>query len=59
MKYVVNESCIGCGLCVQISPENFTLDEGAGTAKLLREETKDGSAKEAGSTCPVGCIRVE
>ena len=52
-------ACIGCGLCVQISPENFALDEGKGTAKVVKAETEDESAREAESSCPVGCIRVE
>lgn len=60
MKVSLDRSaCIGCGVCTQISPECFTLDENAGTAKLLREETDDPSVKEAEDSCPVSCIRVE
>lgn len=60
MKVFLDRSaCIGCGVCTQISPECFVLDEGAGTAKVLREETDDLSVKEAESSCPVSCIRVE
>ncbi len=60
MKVSLDRSaCIGCGVCTQISPECFVLDENAGTAKVLREETDDPSVKEAESSCPVSCIRVE
>ena len=60
MKISLDETlCIGCGLCVQISPENFSLDESQGRARTLREETKDESVREAESSCPVHCIRVE
>lgn len=60
MKIFLDRSaCIGCGVCTQISPECFVLDEGSGTAKVLKEETEDPSVREAETGCPVGCIRVE
>ena len=60
MKVSLDQSvCIGCGLCAQISPEYFSLNEGAGTAQLQRTETEDESVREAQTSCPVGCIHLE
>ena len=60
MKVSLDRSaCIGCGVCTQISPECFVLDDKAGTAKVLGEETDDPFVNEAENSCPVSCIRVE
>ena len=46
MKVSLDRSaCIGCGVCTQISPECFVLDENAETAKVLREETEVADRK--------------
>ena len=58
MKYRVNESCIGCGLCEGICPEVFsTTDEGI--AKAIEIEVpadSEAAAEEAKDSCPVGAI---
>lgn len=58
MKYRVNESCIGCGLCVNTCPEVFSMDD-SGLAKAISSavpaEALD-SAAEAMDGCPVGAI---
>ena len=60
MKVFLDQSvCIGCGVCAQISPENFSVDENLGTAKVQQAETEDDSVREAEASCPVSCIRVE
>ena len=53
------DACIGCGVCNQICPDVFGMDEGAGIAKVLREETEEPCVKDAENSCPVGCIHVE
>lgn len=60
MKVSLDQTlCIGCGLCVQVSPANFALEKEAGPAKVIQEETDDETVKEAEASCPVGCIRVQ
>ena len=57
MKYKVNDSCIGCGLCESTCPEVFNIQgdvaaaiegEVPGSAMASAAEAKDG--------CPVGAI---
>ena len=58
MKYYVNESCIGCGLCASTCPEVFSMND-AGTAVAIEGEVDDAnreSAAEACSGCPVAAI---
>lgn len=55
---VNRDECIGCGVCAQICPEVFELDEEAGKAKVIRQEGSE-CAQEAADSCPVGCITVE
>ena len=61
MKYIVNDDCIGCGLCAGICPEVFALTDG-GMATAIKEEVPDavlGSAEEAKDGCPVSAIEKE
>ena len=58
MKYVVNEGCIGCGLCAGTCPEVFsTGDDGLAVAidAEVPAEALD-TAAEAKENCPVGAI---
>ena len=58
MKYVVNDNCIGCGLCAGICPEVFSLTDD-GMARAIKTEVPDavkGSADEAKDSCPVSAI---
>ena len=58
MKYVVNDGCIGCGLCEGTCPEVFSMTE-AGFAVAIDVEVPEDSldaAAEAKNGCPVGAI---
>ena len=58
MKYIVNDDCIGCGLCTGICPEVFSMKDN-GMATAIKEEVPDavlGSAEEAKDGCPVSAI---
>ena len=58
MKYVVNENCIGCGLCVNLCPEVFTMSD---TGKSVAIETEvpaehAEAAANAAHSCPGDAI---
>lgn len=58
MKYVVNDGCIGCGLCAGTCPEVFSLS-GDGAAAAIETEVPEealDSAAEAKADCPLGAI---
>ena len=58
MKYHVNDSCIGCGLCAGTCPEVFSMSD-AGAAVAIETEVPGEaleSAAEAMDGCPVGAI---
>ncbi len=58
MKYVVNENCIGCGLCVSTCPDYFTMaDTGKSVALDAPVPTEhEGEAANAAYGCPVDAI---
>lgn len=62
MKAVVDKNlCIGCGLCANICPEVFSMDDD-GLAVAIDQEIDDSLidlAKEAEESCPVDAITVE
>ena len=57
MKYFVNETCIGCGLCTELCPEVFKITE-EGVAEAAEQEVPgaEETAKEARESCPAGAI---
>jgi Ferredoxin len=58
MKYIVNEGCIGCGLCEATCPEVFSMSD-AGVAVAIESEVLEevlDTAAEAKEGCPVSAI---
>ena len=57
MKYFVNDSCIGCGLCESACPEVFSIQ--GDVAVAIEGEVPENalaSAAEAKEGCPVEAI---
>jgi ferredoxin len=60
MTLTINEEvCIGCGVCMQICPDIFKLDEDKGKGTIVKSDVSDDelpSVEMAVDSCPVGCI---
>lgn len=58
--YVDKETCIGCGLCNDIYPEVFEIDDdGKAVALEDQSEADEDALVEALESCPVEAIREE
>lgn len=61
MKAMIDrDGCIGCGLCADICPEVFRMDD-ENKAEVYAQVTADtlDAATEAADSCPVSVITVE
>ena len=58
MKYIVNQNCIGCGVCEGVCPEVFSMNS-QGLAEAIDEDvapSDEEAAAEAMESCPVDAI---
>ena len=54
---VVEEDCIGCGLCSERAPENLEIPTGASTAQVFKQpetSAEEEACLEASDYCPMG-----
>ncbi len=58
-KVTVDENaCVGCGLCVNLCPDVFELNEN-GIVKVKSNEPGKCDLQDCASQCPVNAITVE
>ena len=58
MSIKVNlDDCIGCGVCAELCPQNFKLDELEGKCLVISQKITSVK-KEASDSCPVSAIEV-
>lgn len=52
--------CVGCGLCTNVAPEVYTMEDD-GKAGVIEGGAagNESAAKEAAEACPVSAITVE
>lgn len=58
-KVLIEESCIGCGSCVEICPEVFELNGELAVVKSNADLSLDKKIVEAAEACPVEAIVYE
>ena len=60
MKAIVDDTCIGCGLCPQVCPEVFEMNnENVAVVKVTPVPAEaHETCREAASSCPVDAIKI-
>lgn len=56
-KVWIEEGCSACGLCVDICPEVFKLEDEATIIEGVNYSDYDEKIKEAAESCPVEVIK--
>ena len=61
MKAIVDkETCIGCGLCVEVCPEVFEMNDDKAEAKVDPvPAAAEKSCRDAAEQCPVEAIKID
>ena len=58
-KVWIEEGCTACGLCEEICPEVFEMQEEAVVKKSINYNNFEEQIKEAAESCPVEVIKFE
>ena len=56
-KLIVNENCIGCGMCVAIDPLHFDIKDGLSEA-TNSDNLESEDLQNAISSCPTSAIEI-
>ena len=57
---VDQDTCIGCGLCAEICPQVFKMEDAKAVVSVaIVPKEAEGACKEAADECPVTAIMIE
>lgn len=60
MGAYIEEGCIGCGVCADICPEVFQMnDDNLSEVIGQVNPSNEDAAKDAAASCPVDVIRID
>lgn len=57
-KLIVNENCIGCGLCFSTDEEHFRCNDQGLSEVISNENLNSDTLKTAMNSCPVNAIKI-
>lgn len=58
-KVTIEDGCIACGVCEQVCPEVFKVNDIAVVLKDADLSANEEKIREAANSCPVTVIKVE
>jgi ferredoxin len=61
MKVLITSDCVNCGLCNEIAPEIFRVNNDLDIAEVIRNPTSGNEEKmtqEAADSCPTDAIKI-
>lgn len=62
MRVTIEDSCTACGLCVEVCPTVFELENDGDIARVKVDEIptdQEDAVREAADGCPVDAIQVK
>jgi ferredoxin len=60
MKATISETCVSCGLCVDVCPEVFEMGSEYAQVKMASIPAEfEAAVRQAADECPVSAITVE
>ena len=58
-KLIVDEMCMGCGMCTTIDEEHFEINDSTSLSQVKTQEHLDTpELQDAIDSCPVGAIKL-
>lgn len=57
-KLIVDEMCMGCGMCTTIDEEHFTINDAGLSEVKSQDNLESDTLQNAVDSCPVGAIKL-